>query len=124
MAGEPQRRGSGPLQDVGPRLVQAGFQLLPAFQISTHYVLERDGFLALVERLPGGDFGTAGAPGMLLDGSFAVLVWKQEQPFFVTKGRQVPATPEQIETLRRFDADLSRALAAAFSPAPGWTPTP
>lgn len=111
MAGEPQRRGSGPLQDVGSRLVEAGFQLLPAFQISTHYVLERQGFLALVERLADGGFGKAGAPGLLLDGSFAVLVWKQEQAYFVTKGRQVSATSEQIEALRRFDADLSRALA-------------
>ena len=108
MAGEPQRRGSGPLQDVA--LVQAGFRLLPAFQIPTHYVLERDGFVALVERLPGGDFGQAGAPGVLLDGSFAVLVWKQEQAFFVTKGRQTLASAAQIEALRRFDADLHQAL--------------
>jgi len=91
--------------------VEAGFQLLPAFQISTHYVLEREGFLALVERLPDGGFGKAGSPGLLLEGSFSVLVWKQEQAYFVTKGRQVPATAEQVEALRRFDSDLKQALA-------------
>ena len=91
--------------------MEAGFQLLPAFSIHSHYVLERDGFVALVERLPDGGFGKAGAPGVLLDGAFAVLVWKQEQAFFVTKGQQVLATTEQIEVLRQFDADLNRALA-------------
>ena len=110
MAGEPQRRGPGPLQDVIERLSSAGFQLLPALQISTHYVLERDGFLALVERRPDEGFGNAGAPGLLLDGSFAVLIWKEGAPFFVAKGREQPATPEQVAALRSFDADLRRAL--------------
>lgn len=73
-------------------------------------MVERDGFVALVERLSGGGFGRPGAPGLLLDGAFAVLVWKQERAFFVAKGLETPATAEQVETLRCFDRDLNTAL--------------
>ena len=110
MAGEPERRGPGPLQDVIERLARAGFQLLPAVPITTHYVLERDGFVALVERLPDGAFGQAGAPGLLTEGAIAQLLWKKEGPRFVAKGFDLPATPDQVEFLRRFDADLSDCL--------------
>jgi hypothetical protein len=92
------------------RLAAAGFQLLPAFQIATHYVLEREGFVALVERLPDGGFGAAGAPGLLGENGIAYLVWRGEAAVFVSKGREVPAGPEQIEALRRFDRDLRAAL--------------
>ena len=92
------------------RLAAAGFQLLPAFQIPTHYVLERDGFVALVERGPDGDFGAAGAPGLLGESGLAYLVWRGEAAVFVSKGSEVAATPEQIEGLRRFDRDLRAAL--------------
>ena len=110
MAGEPERRGPGPLQDVIERLARAGFQLLPAFSITTHYVLERDGFVALVERLPTGDFGRIGAPGLLTDGAIAQLLWKKEGPRFVAQGLNQPAAPGQVESLRRFAADLSNCL--------------
>ena len=113
MAGEPQRRGPGPLQDVIERLVLAGFRLLPALQIHTHHVLERDGFVALVERLPDGGFGQIGSPALLEDGVLALLVWKTEGPRFVAKGLDLPATPDQVERLRRFSADLEEALGTA-----------
>ena len=90
------------------RLARAGFQLLPVFELPHHYVVERDGFVALAERRPDGGFGAA---GLLLDGAFAVLVWNGESPEFVAKARRVPATAEQVETLRRFDSDLRAALA-------------
>ena len=92
------------------RLARAGFQMLPAFEIPTHYVLERDGFVALVERTAEGGFGRVGTPGRLADGSFAVLVWKGEQPFFVAKGREAAATAGEVEALRRFDGELRLAL--------------
>ena len=113
MAGEPQRRGHGPLQDVIEHLARSGFRLLPAFQIATHYVLERDGFVALVERSSDGGFGQAGSPGLLTEGAIAQLVWKQEGPRFVAKGFDQPATPDQVERLRRFDADLKKILGTA-----------
>ena len=98
------------LEEQLERLARAGFQLLHTPQILTHYVIERDGFVALVERRAGGAFGNIGAPGLLADGTFSVLVWKQGAPAFVAKGRESPATAEQVETARRFDADLRQAL--------------
>jgi hypothetical protein len=92
------------------RLTSGGFQLLPVLEITTHYVLERDGFVALAERRADGSFGNFGAAGKLLEGAFAVLVWREEGPVFVAKGKQWPATPEQVETLRRFEGDLRNAL--------------
>lgn len=110
MAGEPQRRGSGSLQDVIERLLGAGFQLLPAFDITTHYVIERGGFAALVERLPDGGFGQIGAPGLLTGEAFAILVSKKDGPVFVAKGREAPASAEQVDEIRRFDRDLKFAV--------------
>ena len=113
MAGEPQRRGSGPLQDVIERLIGAGFQLLPAFEITTHYVVERGGFAALVERLTDGGFGQIGAPGLLTGEAFAMLVSKKDGAVFVAKGREVPASAAQVDELRRFDRDLKEAIGAS-----------
>ena len=98
------------LEEQLERLARAGFQLLPAFEIPNHYVLERQGFAVLVERRADGSFGRPGAPGALLDGAFAVLVWKGPEAFFVAKGKQKAATAQEVESLRRFDAELREAL--------------
>ena len=45
------------------QLVAAGIQLLPATEITTHYIFERDGFVALVER-SGEGFGGVGSAGL------------------------------------------------------------
>ncbi len=102
-----------PLEQQIEQLARTGFQLLPTFEISTHYVIERDGFVALVERRPDGGMGGCGAPGMLRDGMFAALVWRGERPVFVAKGKEWEADPEQVAALRKFDADLSAALKAS-----------
>ncbi len=93
------------------RLAAAGFQLLPAFEIQTHYVVERDGFVALVERRADGGFGQIGAPGLLREGVISALMWKPQGPVFAAKGAEWPATEEQVAALRRFDAELRQALA-------------
>jgi hypothetical protein len=93
------------------RLARAGFQILPAFEIATHYVIERAGYAALVERRPDGSFGERGSPGLLTDSGLAALVWKGPTPLLVTRGREQPATPGQVEELRRFGAELAEALA-------------
>jgi hypothetical protein len=95
------------------RLARAGFQFLPTPQIPNHYVIERDGFVALIESRADGCFGAAGAPGLLQEDALAMLVWKADGPTFVAKGRETPASPEQVEALRNFDRDLRRALDSA-----------
>jgi hypothetical protein len=91
------------------QLAAAGIQLLPAVEITTYYVFERDGFIALVERAPDG-FGGIGSAGILTGTGFAALIQRSERSYFVAKGFEQEAQPEQVEALRRFSADLKQAL--------------
>lgn len=93
------------------KLVDANIQLLPLAEITTHFVFERHGFVALVERR-NDEFGSIGTAGLLSDKGIAPLVWRNDQPFFVARGFDAPASSEQVEQLRAFQADLNAALAA------------
>jgi len=91
------------------KLLAAGIQIVPA-DLSSHFILERGGFVAFVERR-GSGFGNIGAPGLMTERGFAALVWRGEQAFFVGRGFEQPGTPEQVQTIRAFAADLEAALA-------------
>ena len=91
------------------RLAAAGIQLLPAVEITTHYVFERDGFVALVERTPDG-FGGMGSPGILTGNGFAALIHRGDRSYFVAKNFEQQAQPDQVEALQRFSQDLKSAL--------------
>lgn len=97
------------MQEILERLVAAGIQLLPALEINTHYVFERDGFLALVERAPEG-FGGVGSAGILTGGGFAALIQRGDRFCFVAKGFEQEASDSQVAALRSFSADLKAAL--------------
>jgi hypothetical protein len=84
--------------------------MLPAVEITTHYVFERDGFVALVERTPDG-FGGIGSAGILTGKGFAALVHRGTRSYFVAKDFEQQAQPEQVAALKRFSADLKSALA-------------
>jgi hypothetical protein len=77
--------------------------------LTTHYVFERDGFIALVERRNEG-FGNIGAPGILCEQGMAQLIWRSEQAYFVARGFERAATIEEIDSLRRFGQDLKKSL--------------
>ena len=91
------------------RLAAAGIRLLPAYEITSYYVLERDGIVALVGRA-GDSFGEIGSPGLLTESGFAALVWRDENAFFVSKNFEQPASQEQVELVRRFASDLEAAF--------------
>ena len=91
------------------RLTAAGFQIVPA-DIASHFLVERDGFVAFIERRDG-DFGNIGAPGLMTERGFAALVWRIDQAFFVGKGFEQPATMEQVQKLRDFARELEQAIA-------------
>ncbi len=82
--------------------------MVPA-EMTSHFILERDGFVAFVERREDG-FGNIGAPGLMTDRGFAALVWRGDQGFFVGRGFEQTATGEQVMQMRAFAADLSAAL--------------
>ena len=91
------------------RLVAAGIQLLPLAEVTKHFVFERGGFAALVERTEKG-FGQIGSAGLLCEKGLAVLVLRGEEAYFIAKGFEQRAAPEQVDRLREFSADLENAL--------------
>jgi hypothetical protein len=91
------------------RLAAARIQVLPVPGVTSHYLLERDGFAALVERREE-SLGQVGAAGLVTEKGLAVLVWRGGQGFFVTRNFELPAEPQQIDELRRFSADVKQVL--------------
>ncbi len=107
----PGRRGSRPLQDVIEtleKLAAAGIQIIPA-EITSHFILERDGFVSFVERREEA-FGNIGAAGLMTDHGFAALIWRGDQAFFVGRGFEQLASAEQVQKIRSFASDLAVAL--------------
>jgi hypothetical protein len=41
---------------------------------------------------------------------FAALIWRDDQAFFLGKGFEQPASPEQVQSIRAFASDLAAAL--------------
>jgi hypothetical protein len=99
------------------RLAAAGIQLLPAVEISTHYVFERDGFVALVERTPSG-FGGVGSAGILTGSGFAALIRRGDQFYFVARNFEREAPPAEVDRLRSFSSDLKAALDPSLTTPP------
>ena len=96
--------------DILERLVAARIELLPAVDITTHFIFTRDGFVALVERR-GEGFGGIGSAGLLVgQQGFAPLVWRGERGFFVARGFEQDAPAEDVEKLKQFSRDLKDAL--------------
>ncbi|MGB9611755.1 MAG: hypothetical protein ACPL7M_12345 [Bryobacteraceae bacterium] len=92
------------------RIAALDIGLIPAAGISTHFVFERGGFVVLVERR-GMDFGGIGSPGKLVEGhGFAALVRRGGQDWFVARGAQWPATPEEAAAARKLFTDLKAVL--------------
>ena len=86
--------------------------MLPAVEITTHYVFERDSFVALVERTLDG-FGGIGSAGILTGNGFAALIHRGDRSYFVAKNFEQEAQPEQVAALQRFSVDLKTALLAS-----------
>src|SRR5690349_7946199 len=91
------------------KLFDAYIQLLALPLITTHFVFERDVFIALVVRVKD-TCGRIGSVDVLSDKGMAALVWQYGSAFFIAKGFQQPATESHIEQLRLFQRDLEAAL--------------
>ncbi len=91
------------------KLAAIGVRILPLGGIQSHFVLERGQCAVLVERR-GMDFGAVGNPGLLTGSGFAVLVERPDGPWFVGKGAQLRASPEQAAAARKLFTDLKSAL--------------
>ena len=56
-----------------------------------------------------------GSTGMMTEQGLAYLVWRDGRPYLAAKGGETLATPEQVETIRKFSQDLNDALNTALS---------
>ena len=54
--------------------------------------------------------GNQGSTGLMTEQGLAYLVWRDGLPYLAAKGGETPATPEQVETIRKFSEDLNTAL--------------
>jgi hypothetical protein len=90
------------------KLAASGIQIVPA-EIASHFILERDGFVAFVEKRDEA-FGNIGSAGLMTEHGFAALIWRGDHPFFVGRGFEQPASPEDVQKIRSFATDLAAAL--------------
>jgi hypothetical protein len=91
------------------RLYVAGFEL-QTFDRYPHAVgITRDGCIALMRATPAG-LQMIGAPAWRMGEVLGVLVEKDGRQIFQAKSEVVDATPQRLEALRRFKADLEELL--------------
>ena len=93
------------------RIYLAGFELQTFERIPRAVGVVRDQVIALLEATPGG-LKMIGTPGWRLGEIMGVLVEKDGRQIFQSKAETLEATPERLETLRRFKADLEQLLAS------------
>jgi hypothetical protein len=53
---------------------------------------------------------TQGSTRIMTEQGLAFLVWREGVAMLTAKGTEVPATPDQLEAIRRFTEDLKTAL--------------
>jgi len=93
------------------RLYLAGFELQTFERYANSVGVIRDGCVALLRATPTG-LEMIGAPGWRMGDVLGVLVEKEGRQVFQAKSELVEATPERMETLRKFREDLERLLTA------------
>ena len=94
------------------RLYQSGFDVQTFDRFPRAVGVVRDNCIALLESTPEG-LKIVATPGWRLGESIGVLVEQDGRQVFQHKSETVEATPERLETLRRFRKDLENVLAAA-----------
>ncbi len=92
------------------RLAAAGIQILPVPEIGSHFVLERNGCVALVERREDG-FGAVGSPGRMLRKGFSALVQRDGRDWFIGKSESREATQSEAAESRGLYRELRAILA-------------
>ncbi len=94
------------------RIYLAGFELETFERFPKAVGVVRDQCIALLEATPEG-LKMVGTPGWRMGEVMGVLVEQGGRQVFQAKTDVVEATPERLEALRRFRADLENLLAAA-----------
>ena len=91
------------------RIYLAGFELQTFDRFPRAVGVVREQCIALLEATPEG-LKMIGTPGWRMGEVMGVLVEKEGKPAFQAKSEVVEATPERMEALQRFRADLENLL--------------
>ena len=91
------------------RLYLAGFELQTFDRFPKAVGVVRDGCIALLEATPAG-LVMIGTPGWRMGEVMGVLVEEGGRQVFRAKSETVEATPERLQALRQFRADLENLL--------------
>ena len=93
------------------RLYSSGFEIQTFERFPRAVGVIRDQCIALLQATPQG-MQMMGSPGWRMGEVMGVLVEQEGRQVFQAKSETVEATPERLETLRRFRDDLAAVLAA------------
>lgn len=93
------------------RIYMEGFEVETFERYASSVGVVRDGIIALLAVTPVG-LQMVGTPGWRMGELMGVLVEKDGRQVFQLKSEIVEATPERLDSLRRFREDLQRLLAA------------
>ena len=91
------------------RIYLAGFELETFERFPKAVGVVRDECIALLEATPEG-LKMIGTPGWRKGEAIGVLIEQGGRQVFQAKSEMVEATPERLEALRRFRADLENLL--------------
>ncbi len=93
------------------RLYLAGFELQTFERYPNAVGILRDGCIALMQATPTG-LTMIGSPGWRMGEVLGVLVEKKGRKVFQAKSEVLEATPERLQALQKFKADLEQLLMA------------
>ncbi len=94
------------------RLYQSGFDIQTFDRFPRAVGVVRDNCVALLEATPEG-LKIVATPGWRIGEAIGILVEQDGRQVFQYKSETVEATPERLETLRRFREELENLLAGA-----------
>ncbi|MHB8653539.1 MAG: hypothetical protein ACYDA9_06635 [Terriglobia bacterium] len=91
------------------KLFKAGFQFTCLEHITRHLVVEKSGFVALLDTTDG-KLTLFGQVGYRVGDGIGMLIEQRARPAFVWKKQAVAATPELLVAYQRVKAELAELL--------------
>jgi len=91
------------------RLFNAGFQFTSLEHITRHLVIEKSGFMVLLDPTEG-KLRLFGQVGYRVGDGIGMLIGQPARPAFVWKKKEVAATPELLAAYQRVKAELAELL--------------
>jgi len=91
------------------KLLKAGFEFTTLEHITRHLVIEKSGFIALLDPTEG-KLRLFGQVGYRVGGGIGMLIEQNARPAFVWKKQVVLATPEHLSEYARVKTELAGIL--------------